>query len=188
MASKASAVWTGSLKEGKGTISRALNSTTFPASFVLVASMNPYDNVGTNRLSASIRDRLCRISVEYQDAEAERDVVWLRTAADPDLLSTRIVSDAVGLTRRTREHEHVRQGSSVRGAIDLTLLAGELARRRGIDHPQDDRYAQTLFDAMIVALSGRLVVDESSGLDAEAILRQIWEDHFVLDPSIAEPG
>ena len=44
----------------------------------MIASMNPYDNVGTTRLSTSVHDRLCRLAVSYQDAEAERGIVALR--------------------------------------------------------------------------------------------------------------
>src|SRR6195952_3102619 len=35
--------------------------------FRLIASMNPYDNVGTTRLSTSVHDRLCRLAIDYQD-------------------------------------------------------------------------------------------------------------------------
>ena len=40
--------------------------------------MNPYDNIGTTRLSTSVHDRLCRLAVTYQDAAAERGIVALR--------------------------------------------------------------------------------------------------------------
>ena len=50
--------------------------------FRVLASMNPYDNVGTTRLSTSIRDRLCRIDVGYQDAPSELEIVLLRTGLD----------------------------------------------------------------------------------------------------------
>ena len=46
--------------------------------FRVIASMNPYDNVGTTRLSTSVHDRLCRLSITYQDAAAERGIVALR--------------------------------------------------------------------------------------------------------------
>ena len=42
------------------------------SSFRVVASMNPYDNVGTTRLSTSVHDRMCRLAIGYQDEEAER--------------------------------------------------------------------------------------------------------------------
>ncbi len=90
--------------------------------------MNPYDNIGTTRLSTSVHDRFCRLSIGYQDERAERDIVALR-APLPDCAPAvyqRLTADAVALTRATRAHEDIRQGSSVRGAIDLTLIAGEL--------------------------------------------------------------
>jgi MoxR-like ATPase len=172
------------------------------ATFRVVASMNPYDNVGTTRLSTSIHDRLCRLAVTYQDESAERGIVALR-APLPFLAADRfdaLVADSVALTRATRNHVDVRQGSSVRGAIDLTLVAGELLALRGsaeteVPAPshretshQETSYPETVFDAMVVALSGRIQLDETAELTPEAVLRQIWEDHFVLNPAAAAPG
>ena len=105
--------------------------------FRVIASMNPYDNMGTTRLSTSVHDRLCRLAITYQDAEAERGIVTLR-APLPELkpgVYDRLVADAVAVTRATREHPDIRQGSSVRGAIDLTLVAGQLLELRGILGP-----------------------------------------------------
>jgi MoxR-like ATPase len=196
--------------------------------FRVVASMNPYDNIGTTRLSTSVHDRLCRLAITYQDAAAERGIVTLR-APLPDLkpaVYERLVADAVAVTRATREHEDIRQGSSVRGAIDLTLVAGELflldtERGRGSagwahdtdggetagsandngstetggrDDAQvpaeetEQRYRDTVYDAMIVALSGRIFLDETVEATPEQVLRQIWEDHFILLPATAAPG
>ena len=44
------------------------------------------------------------------------------------------------------------------------------------------------FDAMIVALSGRIFLDETADSTPEQVLRQIWEDHFLLGPAAADPG
>jgi MoxR-like ATPase len=159
--------------------------------FRVIATMNPYDNVGTTRLSTSVHDRLCRLAVTYQDAQAERGIVALRAplaAVFPAGLVAALMSDAVAVTRATREHPDVRQGSSVRGAIDLTLVAGELLGLRGVAEPGDPRYPETVFDAMVVALSGRIHLDETAETTPEAVLRQIWEDHFVLNPAAAAPG
>ena len=52
--------------------------------FGLVAAMNPFDAVGTARVSSALYDRTCRISMGYQSAEAERDIVALHSAGiDP---------------------------------------------------------------------------------------------------------
>jgi MoxR-like ATPase len=158
--------------------------------FRVVASMNPYDNVGTTRLSTSVHDRLCRLAITYQDGESERGIVALR-APLPELapgLYDRLVADVVAVTRATREHEDIRQGSSVRGAIDLTLVAGQLLDLAGITAAADERYPETVFDAMVVALSGRIFLDETVELSPEAVLRQIWENHFILLPVAAAPG
>jgi len=157
------------------------------STFRVVASMNPYDNVGTTRLSVSIRDRFCRLAVGYQDEAAEHDVVALRAGAVREVpLAARQLEDAVAVVRMTRRHEFVRQGSSVRGAIDLYLLAANLHQVRRITAPDDDRYAGTFLDAMLLALSGRLLLDESTGVDAASVLHEIWEEHFLLRS--AEPG
>jgi MoxR-like ATPase len=158
--------------------------------FRVIASMNPYDNVGTTRLSTSVHDRLCRLAVGYQDAEAERDIVALR-APLAELAAEeyqRLAADAVAVTRATREREEVRQGSSVRGAIDITLVAGQLLKLAGVTSADDKRYPEIVYDAMVVALSGRIFLDETVDTTPEAVLRQIWEDRFILEPATAAPG
>jgi len=160
------------------------------ATFRVVASMNPYDNVGTTRLSTSVHDRLCRLAVGYQDAAAERGIVSLR-APLPDLapeLYGLLSGDAVAVTRATREREEVRQGSSVRGAIDLTLVAGQLLGLAGVASGADKRYPEIVYDAMVVALSGRIFLDETVDVTPEEVLRLIWADRFILEPAAAAPG
>ena len=164
--------------------------------FRVIASMNPFDNVGTTRLSTSVHDRMCRLAISYQDAAAERGIVTLR-APVPELPGdrrARLVADAVAVTRATRAHEDIRQGSSVRGAIDLTLVAAQLleladSTRDSADPAEaGENYADIVFDAMVVALSGRIFLDETVEATPEQVLRQIWEDHFILEPATAEPG
>nr|WP_274636049.1 MoxR family ATPase [Microbacterium bovistercoris] len=155
--------------------------------FRVIASMNPYDNVGTTRLSTSVHDRLNRLAVGYQDADAEERIVALRSRVS-DPLGERLIRDAVALTRATREHDDVRQGSSVRGAIDTVLVATRLARLRGVDEPDAADYPELVFDAMIVALSGRIHLDEAAETTPEQVLREIWEDRFILEPHQAAPG
>lgn len=162
--------------------------------FRVVASMNPYDTIGTTRLSTSVLDRLCRLAIGYQDAEAERGIVRRRTG----ITSARLVADAVALTRATREREDVRQGSSVRGAIDLALVAAQLADVRGVDLPLapsvepprglPESYTAVVLDALLVALSGRIHLDEALESTPELVLHEIWTDHFLLHPAAAAPG
>jgi MoxR-like ATPase len=155
--------------------------------FRVIASMNPYDNVGTTRLSTSVHDRLNRLAVGYQDAPSEEAIVRLRTGAQ-GALGDRLVGDAVAVTRATRAHPDIRQGSSVRGAIDCVLVARQLAELRGIRSPEQEGYTELVFDAMIVSLSGRIHIDEAIETTPERVLREIWEDRFILEPAAAAPG
>ncbi|WP_205529032.1 AAA family ATPase [Microbacterium halotolerans] len=155
--------------------------------FRVVASMNPYDSVGTTRLSTSMHDRLNRLAVDYQDEHAELGIVTLRTRAEGEL-GERLIADAVAVTRASRRHPDVRQGSSVRGAIDCTLVASELAGLRGIAAADAEEYPELVHDAMILSLSGRIHVDEAAETTPERVLREIWEDRFILEPRAAAPG
>jgi MoxR-like ATPase len=156
--------------------------------FCVVGSMNPLDDVGTTRLSAGFLDRLCRLTMTYQDEPAERAVVALRTSGRlPAELSDQLVHDAVALTRMTREHPDIRQGSSVRGAIDCALVAGQLAALRG-DVAEPSAYQALVLDALLVALSARVHVDDAADRTVEQVLTELWEDRFVLRPAAAAPG
>lgn len=161
---------------------------TAASTFRVIASMNPFDNIGTTRLSTSVHDRLCRLAIGYQDESAERDIVLLRARVVEEQLNPRLTEDGVAVTRATRIHPDVRQGSSVRGAIDTVLVAAELASLRGIRSSTDSGYAESFYDAMIVSLSGRIHLDEASENTAEQVLREIFEDRFALRPAAAEPG
>ena len=168
------------------TVPRVGKVTALPT-FRVIASMNPFDNVGTSRLSTSVHDRLNRLAITYQDEAAEVEIV-LRRAGLSGEFGERIASDAVAVTRATREHDDVRQGSSVRGAIDTAMIAQQLALGRVISDATADGYGEMFYDAMIVGLSGRIHVDEAAELTPEQVLREIWEDHFILNPHQAAPG
>jgi len=148
----------GAMAEREITVPRVGVITALPT-FRVLASMNPFDNVGTARISDSVYDRWCRLAVGYQDEAEERDIVVVRTGC-PD---QQLVADAVALTRATRTHPELRRGSSVRGAIDLVAVGVELA---GLAvHGDRERL---VLDAALVALSGRIGVDEASEATPEA--------------------
>ncbi|MHA1432175.1 MAG: AAA family ATPase [Candidatus Freyarchaeota archaeon] len=86
--------------------------------FRLVSAQNPYDDVGTTKVSMGIYDRLCKLRMNYQSREEEKQIVRLRTGCKDE----RLVELAVNIVRRTRSHPEIRQGASVRGA----MLSGKL--------------------------------------------------------------
>jgi MoxR-like ATPase len=153
------------MAEREVTVPRVGSITALPT-FRVLASMNPFDDIGTARISDSVYDRWCRLAVG--------------TGCD-DLA---LIADGVALMRATRAHPDLRRGSSVRGAIDLVAIAVELSAlgsygtRDGADRPR------VVLDAALLALSARIGVDEASEATPEQVIQQIWEDHFFSRPGV----
>ncbi|MEA2255048.1 MAG: magnesium chelatase subunit [Solirubrobacteraceae bacterium] len=146
--------------------------------FLLVAAMNPFDAVGTARVSQSIADRMCRIAIGYQSDEHEREIVTRVTGLDG-----REVAVAVAVARATRGHPAVRLGSSVRGAIDMVRLADGMARLR------DERPLgrEGLLAVAIAAFSGRLRMHEDQDRSAEEVIAELL-DRALAPPPEPAPG
>ena len=139
--------------------------------FRLVAAMNPFDAIGTARISGAVYDRVCRVAMGYQDSDAEVDIVGRRVEG----VAPALMAAAVGAVRDTRQHGDLRSGSSVRGAIDLCAVAAELA---GLRETEVMDQSVTL-DALLVALSGRVRVREGVSASVEDILTGIWQRWFM---------
>jgi MoxR-like ATPase len=150
--------------------------------FRLVAAMNPFDAVGTARISGAVYDRVCRLALGYQDAADETAIVGeALPAADVD---GAWLAKVVEVVRRTRTHPDVRVGSSVRGAIDTSAVALSLAAMRGqaVD-------AELGLDAASVALSGRIRVRDGATRTAEEIIAELWWQVFERPPvAEGDPG
>jgi len=144
------------------------------AGFRLVAAMNPFDVVGTGRISSAMYDRVCRVRVDYQDAAEELRIV---SRDHPEADST-WVEGVVDVVRRTRAHADLLVGSSVRGALDTTAVACSLRQLRGAG------LTDVGLDAALVALSGRVRVRDGSGRRAEDIITELWTSVFA-EPSDA---
>jgi len=140
--------------------------------FRLVAAMNPFDAIGTARISGAVYDRVCRLAVDYQTATDERQIT-LRESGGGEL-DADWVAKVVDLVRLTRSHGDLRVGSSVRGAIDMCAVASSLAAVRGSSVTAGD----VSLDAALVALSGRVRLREGSTRSTEDIVRELWTAVF----------
>ena len=135
--------------------------------FRVVAAMNPFDAIGTARISSAVYDRVSRVAMGYQ-SEAEETEIVAREAKGAG--SGPVGRRAVRVVRATRDHPDLRVGSSIRGAIDLSLIAEQLASLRELDVTDEELG----LDAALAALSGRIRVREGSGRTPEAIVRDLW--------------
>ncbi|WP_163510217.1 AAA family ATPase [Fodinicola acaciae] len=137
---------------------------TVPAepTFRLIAAMNPYDAIGTTRITPALYDRSCRVAMGYQDEDAELAIVRAETGTDSPL-----ARQAVRAVRATRTHPEIRVPASVRGAIDTVLVARELSAIRDTD--------DFSLDAALAALTGRITLVDGNGRTAEEVVTEIWE-------------
>ncbi len=170
--------------------------------FRLIAAMNPFDAIGTARIGQAIYDRMCRVAVNYQDEEHEREIVTKAVgrdsaerpehlpaaafAAAPAIAEWGDIDMAVALTRATRTHADVRVGSSVRGAIDMTLLAGGLRATRAYQIGNLPIGRLILVDAALAALSGRIRLDEACDRQPEEIIVELLD--AIIKSRFDRPG
>jgi len=154
--------------------------------FRLVAAMNPFDAVGTARISSAVYDRVCRVAMTYQSSQDEcaivdRNLKSNKAGVQPDAAW---VTKVVEVVRRTRSHPDLRVGSSVRGAIDTALVASSLAEVRSSKNIS----ASIGLDSALVAISGRVRIREGSVRNAEEVVAEIWNDVFGLSAGDESAG
>ena len=149
--------------------------------FRVLASMNPFDNVGTARISDSVYDRWCRLAVGYQDAAEEADIVAVRTGCADE----RLVADAVAITRATRAHPELRRGSQRarrhrprRDRAWSWPSCGSLRRPR----------AGWCSTRRCSRSRGGSASTRPSEATPEEVITEIWENHFFSRPRRAAPG
>ncbi|MGB5760865.1 MAG: MoxR family ATPase [Acidimicrobiales bacterium] len=152
------------MSEGELTIPRLGRVEANPR-FRFVAAMNPFDAVGTARISGAIYDRVCRVAMGYQSDAEEIDIAAMTSDLPRDH-----IDKVVQVVRATREHPEVRVGSSVRGAVDLLALSNDLGALRG--RPATDFYIG--LDCALAALSGRIRLHESTHATPEEIVTELW--------------
>jgi MoxR-like ATPase len=173
------------MSEGEITVPR-LGTVKSSAGFRLVAAMNPFDAVGTARISSAVYDRVCRIAMTYQHAEDEIEIVQreLRQRNSAQSVPSDWVALVVEMVRRTRNHADLRFGSSVRGAIDTAVVATSLAamRKTAVQDPAIG------LDSALVALTGRVRLREGSVRTAEEVITEIFSDVFGVKPEDGDAG
>ncbi|MHA2028700.1 MAG: AAA family ATPase [Candidatus Kariarchaeaceae archaeon] len=127
--------------------------------FLIISAMNPQEFVATTPLSEALKDRFAWIRLQYQTEEEERDIVKIRANVDDD----QVVNVAVAVTRRTRDWNDLRRGSSIRGAIDFASIIQYL----------DKTLPEAWLEAGIMALATKVEIEDGIDRRVEEILREI---------------
>jgi MoxR-like ATPase len=162
------------------------------AGFRLVAAMNPFDAVGTARISGAVYDRVCRLSVGYQSAGDECEIVFRdrdgRSGSGIVLDATRTVDGWSARWSWCAVRGRTRTSGSVPRCVAPSTWPQW--RRRWVscagvptEHPG------VCLDAALVALSGRVRLREGCQRTSEDIITELWHEVFdAPEPEGADPG
>ncbi|MHB9093725.1 MAG: AAA family ATPase [Eubacteriales bacterium] len=145
--------------------------------FTVIAAQNPYDDVGTVRVSRAFMDRICLIKMDYQDEEEEREIVRLRTGHK----NPQVIEAAVKMVRKTREHPDIKLGASVRAAIDLVDIFASMQKMT--DEPD-----RNFLSAAYMALSNKIWLNEITSRTADEIIEDLWNSMQVQYKNLIQGG
>jgi MoxR-like ATPase len=131
--------------------------------FTVIAAQNPYDDVGTVRVSRAFMDRICLIKMNYQSEEEEQNIVRERTSLDHD----EVIALAVKMVRKTREHPDIKLGASIRAAIDVVDLFSGMQKLA--NEPEEN-----FLTVARMAISNKIWLNEMTEKTADEIIEEIW--------------
>ncbi|MDY3052263.1 MAG: MoxR family ATPase [Ndongobacter sp.] len=187
------------MQEGQVTV----DNTTYPlpTPFMVLATQNPIEHVGTYPLPEAQLDRfMMRISLGYPSIEEEMDIVslnsdqllreevqaaasveelmWMREQAQSVLISDEVKRYIVDLCRATREHPLIDLGASPRAAQMLLSACRSLALMNGRDYVIPDDVQELIGDV----LAHRLILKPSTrgkGMRSDDLLQEILKNTAV---------
>jgi MoxR-like ATPase len=130
--------------------------------FLIIATQNPEEFVGTSRLSEALKDRFVWVRLDYQSEEEEKRIVLKETG----FKNEKIISTSVKIIRKTREEPEIRRGSSIRGAIDIV----DLVCNQKLDPDLDEN---TWINVTISALATKIELEDNSTQGIEKVIKKI---------------
>jgi MoxR-like ATPase len=131
--------------------------------FLVIATQNPEDYVGTSRISEALMDRFVWIPLQYQSPEEEAKIVQKETGFDNE----DIILTAVDIARKTRDNTDIRRGASIRGAIDLTALISSFSSGKFVE--ESDVWVK----ASVMALGTKVELHDRTDKAIEEVIQSI---------------
>ena len=130
--------------------------------FTVVATQNPYDDVGTVRISRAFMDRICQISLDYQPEEDEIEIVRRLSGSKDE----KLVQWAVKVVRQSRSHDDIKMGASVRAAHDIVALCESLKKSALLT-------VENIRKAVSMSLSSKIWLSEMTTKSSEQVIGEI---------------
>ena len=143
-----------------------------PVDTVVVATQNPQEFAGVDRISETLGDRFERIQIGYPSHEQEVAILkrYAREYAGVKF-DNALLHRVVGISQSTRSMEDISRPASVRASIATFEQAQAIAQLKG----RDSVNAEDIKAAALIALQGRTEVSPNSQYydQAPELYRQI---------------
>jgi gas vesicle protein GvpN len=136
--------------------------------FVVIGTQNPREFVATTSLSEALSDRFELLLLDYQSVTEEIDIV----ASNLPSVASEVISRAVWIARRTRDHPNIRRGASVRAAMSIAQLAGSFSKD----------ILEGISKASHMALPTRIEMREESKRTADEVIDEVVSECFAFPP------
>jgi len=133
--------------------------------FLIIATQNPLEFVGTGNISEALKDRFEHIPLSYQSEKEEMEIVKLRS----NIQDENILRLAVKIVRATRNHPAIKRGASIRAALSIASLLKTM----------NGSSKENVKDAAYMALPTRIHIREESGKSVYQIIDEILEKVFL---------
>jgi magnesium chelatase subunit I len=143
-----------------------------PVDTIVIATQNPEEYAGADRISETLSDRFERIRIGYPDTEQEIAILKRYARTVPGIkFDDRLLSGVVSMSQRTRQADDFSRPVSVRGSIATFEQAQAIAQLHG----RDEVSAEDIEKAARISLEGRTEIAPGSRYYdmPEAILEQI---------------
>ncbi len=152
------------VEEGELTVPRYGTVTADP-DFRVVCAHNPLDDVGTVRISRALYDRFCCLRMDYQSLEEELEVLSSTVGTADETINL----VAIHLVRATRRNKEIRQGASIRGAIDMVTLFHTLGSLGELS------YIERMEEAMLMGVSTKIWLSDLATRTSDDVLNDILD-------------
>ncbi len=130
----------------------------FDIDTILIATMNPAEYAGVERISEALKDRLERVKITYPTAEEELEIVQRYGVKTDKEIPLKLAQEIVEIIQRTRNDKDIENAASVRATLSTWNLSQSFTTlRKDTTVSVDD-----IRKAARVALRGRVALAPES--------------------------
>jgi magnesium chelatase subunit I len=140
---------------------------------LVIATQNPEEYAGAERISETLSDRFEHIEIGYPSEEHEVEILKRYAKKIPEInVSSDLISKIVKISQITRTHQKIIRPASVRASISIYEQAQALALLRNKTVVEESDIEK----AAKISLAGRLELSLDEEYERDELLKQIIKD------------